>query len=120
MEGEFLEFDLQAGSLAARFPVSERSLNPFGTMQGGMIAAAVDNTLGPLSMLVAPPSVTRRFEITYSRPVPLAMGHILVQARLVERQERKLFFRADVRGPEGERLARAKATHWIVKDDQTG
>jgi len=34
-------------------------------MQGGMIAAAVDNTIGPLSFLVAAPNVTRRLEMKY-------------------------------------------------------
>jgi len=33
-----------------------------------MVAAAADNTLGPLSVLVAPPNLTRRMEITYARP----------------------------------------------------
>jgi len=115
MEGEFIDFDPDAGRLSARFPIRESQLNPYGSMQGGMIAAAVDNTLGPLSMLVAPPNVTRHLEMTYSRPVKLEMGYITVHARLVERQDRWLHFKADVRGPDGTRLAKAKATHWILK-----
>jgi hypothetical protein len=46
----------------------------------------------------------------------LDMGHIVVNARLLERQDRLLFFRADVRDRAGLRLARAKAVHWIVDD----
>lgn len=114
MEGEFLEFDLDAGSLTTQFPVRESYLNPYGTMQGGMVAAAVDNTLGPLSVLVAPPNVTRRLEMTYSRPVTLDMGYVVVEARYIERQDRWLHFRADVRDREGLRLARSKAVHWII------
>jgi acyl-coenzyme A thioesterase PaaI-like protein len=114
MEGEFLDLDLNAEHLTAQFPVRERYLNPYDKMQGGMIAAAVDNTLGPLSVLVAPTNVTHRLEMTYSRPATLDMGHIVVTAALVERQGRRLFFKADVRTQEGLRLARAKAVHWIV------
>jgi acyl-coenzyme A thioesterase PaaI-like protein len=113
MRGEFLELDLEAGSLTTRFPVLETWLNPYGTMQGGMIAAAIDNTYGPLSVLVASPNVTRRLEITYSRPVTLEMGHVIVRARFLERQGNRLSFRADVRSPDGLRLARAKAVHWV-------
>jgi acyl-coenzyme A thioesterase PaaI-like protein len=120
MEGEFLDFDLDAGSLTARFPVRKSYLNPFGTMQGGMVAAAVDNTLGPLSMLVAPPSVTRQLEMTYSRPVPLDIDHIVVSARLLEREDRWLVFKADVRSPGGLRLARSKAVHWILDETSSG
>ena len=115
MAGEFLELDLEAGALTARFPVRKSDLNPFGTMQGGMVAAAVDNTFGPLSMLVAPPSVTRQLEMTYSRPVTPDIEHIVVSATLLECRDRWLFFKADVRSPEGTRLARAKAVHWIVE-----
>jgi len=114
MQGEFLELNLEAGELTARFPVLESYLNPYGTMQGGMLAAAVDNTLGPLSVLVAPPNVTRHLELTYSRPATPDMEHIVVRAQFLERRERRLFFRAEVHSPAGLRLARAKAVHWII------
>ena len=81
-----------------------------------MVAAAIDNTLGPLSVLVAPPNVTRRLEVTYNRPVTLDMGCIVVDAKFLERQDRWLFFRATVRSREGLRLARAKAVHWILDE----
>jgi acyl-coenzyme A thioesterase PaaI-like protein len=116
MQGQIVTFDLEAGSLTARFPVRTSDLNPYGTMQGGMIAAAVDNTLGPLSVLVAPPNVTRRLEMTYSRPATPKMGHIVVTAELLVRQNRWLHFRAEVRDPADRRLARAKATHWILDE----
>jgi acyl-coenzyme A thioesterase PaaI-like protein len=114
MKGEFVELDLDAGLLSARFPVLESYLNPYGSMQGGMIAAAVDNTLGPLSVLFAPPNVTRRLEVKYSRPVTVEMGHIIVDAELLERRDRWLYFRAEVWSQEGLRLARARAAHWIT------
>ena len=114
MGGEFLAFDPGAGVLEARFPVLEAYLNPYGAMQGGMVAAAVDNTLGPLSMLVAPPNVTRRLQMKYSRQVTPELGYITVKARLLERKGRWLAFSAEVRDPEGALLARAQASHWIV------
>jgi acyl-coenzyme A thioesterase PaaI-like protein len=118
MAGEFVELDLAGGSLTARFPVLEKYGNPYGTMQGGMIAAAIDNTLGPLSVLVAPPNVTRRLAVTYSRPITVDMGHIVVEARFLERKDRMLYFKAQVRNREGARLVRAKAVHWIVDEEQ--
>lgn len=115
MEGEFLKLDLESGILKNRFPVRESYLNPYGAMQGGMVAAAVDNTLGPLSVLVAPPNLTRRLEMTYSRPVTLDMGCIVVQAELTRREDPWLHFRAEVRSEQGLRLARSKAVHWILE-----
>lgn len=116
MQGEFLEMDLDHGTLTVQFPVLESYLNPYGTMQGGMIAAAVDNTLGPLSVLVAPPNVTRRLEMAYSRPVTPDLGQLIVTGRLLERKGRWLIFKADVYDADGRRLARAKATHWILEE----
>lgn len=115
MEGEFLALDLEAGTLTARFPVLEKFFNPYHTLQGGMVAAAADNTLGPLSVLVAPPNMTRRMEITYARPVTADLGQITVKARFLERNDSLVYFRADLYDPEGRRLARVKATHWIME-----
>lgn len=115
MEGEFLAFDLDAGSLTTRFPVLEEQLNPYGSMQGGMMAAAVDNTLGPLSMLIAPPNVTRRLYMKYSKPATPDLEYITVKGKLLERKGRRLTFRADVRDQEGVLLARGRAVHWIVE-----
>jgi acyl-coenzyme A thioesterase PaaI-like protein len=115
MQGEILGFDEQAGTLSARFPILEHQLNPFSTLQGGFLAAAVDNTFGPLSLLVAPPNVTRRLELTYSRPATLELGYIIVNARLAARSARQLELSADILDPQGNRLARAQATHWIIE-----
>jgi len=81
------------------------------------VAAAVDNTLGPLSMLVAPPNVTRRLEMKYSLPVTPDLEFIRVKARLLKREGRWLYFAANVHDQAGEILARAKAKHWILEDD---
>ena len=94
MQGEFIEFDLDSG----------------------MLAAAADNTIGPLSMLVSPPNVTRRLEMKYSRPVTSDLEYITVQGSLVGRKASQLNFSAEVRDPQGTLLARARATHWIVED----
>lgn len=115
MHGEILAFNLEEGVLSTRFPVLEAYLNPYGAVQGGIVAAAIDNTLGPLSMLVAPPNVTRRLALKYSRPVILDLGYITVEGRFLERKGQQLMFSAAVRDPEGVLMARARAVHWIVE-----
>lgn len=116
MEGEILELDLDAASLTAQFPILKSYLNPYGTMQGGMVAAAIDNTIGPLSVLVAPLNITRKLEMKYSLPVTLDMKYIMVNAKLLERKDRFLTFTAHVRNREGRLLVRSKAVHWIVDE----
>jgi len=115
MQGEFSTYDPENHTLIVRFPVLENWLNPYGIMQGGMVAAAIDNTIGPLSVLVAPPNVTRHMELKYSRAVSLEAGFITVKAELIERDGRWLTFKAEVRDPQSQRLVRAKAVHWILE-----
>ena len=115
MHGELLEFDPQSAYLKVRFPVLDDYLNPYGVMQGGLVAAAADNTLGPLSMLVAPPNVTRTLDMKFSQPVTPDLEHIIVEARLQERDGRRLKFNAEVRDQGGKLLARARASHWIIE-----
>jgi acyl-coenzyme A thioesterase PaaI-like protein len=114
--GEFLNLDLEQNLLIARFPIDKRFLNPYGVLQGGMIAAAIDNTLGPLSMLVAPPNLTRKLDIKFSRPAAIEDEFLLAEAKLIEKDGRRLYFTADARNPDNKLLARAKALHWIVEE----
>jgi len=118
MQAELRDFDPQAGYLQVRFPVLEGYLNPYGVMQGGMVAAAVDNTLGPLSMLVAPPNVTRTLDLKFSQPVTIDLENIIVEGRLVGREGRRLTFNAEVRDQGGKLLARARALHWIIEMEE--
>ncbi|MBN1264069.1 MAG: PaaI family thioesterase [Anaerolineales bacterium] len=111
---EFTAFDRAAGMLTARFPVREGYLNPFRTVQGGILAGFADNTIGPLSMMVALPNVTRRFEMKYSKPVTMDMAWVEVRAQLVSCEGRVLNFTAEIRDPDGKLVARAKAAHWLL------
>ncbi len=115
MKGEFLSYNKEEGSLKCRFPVLRNHFNPYGVMQGGMISAAIDNTIGPLSMLVAPPNLTRKMEVKYSSAVEEEIGYVYVTARYIEQKKRFLYFEAIVENKQGNKqFASAKATHWIV------
>jgi acyl-coenzyme A thioesterase PaaI-like protein len=114
MQGEFIDYDAENARLVTRFPVRSAYLNPYGIVQGGMVTAAVDNTLGPLSMLVAPPNVTRRLEMKFSRPASKELEYMQVTGHLVQLDHPWMHLRAEVRDPGGGLLAKARATHWIV------
>ena len=116
MGAEFLKIDPETAMMEVKFPVPESSLNPFGSMQGGMIAAAVDNTIGPLSMLVGSMNFTRDLELKYRKPVRGEYEYIIVKANLTEKKNRRLFFSAEVKDPDGNLLVSAKAMNWIIEE----
>lgn len=96
------------------FPVRPEYANPLGYMQGGFIVAALDNTLGPFSYLIAPPSVTSRLSVDYLRPVVPGVPWIECEAWLVQRTSRNLYLAGEVRGPDGKAIALCQSTCQIV------
>ena len=114
MQGEVIAYDLENNSLTTRFPILNEQLNPYGTMQGGIIAAAIDNTIGPLSLLVSPPNFTRQMEVKYSKVISPELGYIYITARFIKKHKRQLFFEAIVEISNQEKLASAKSRHWII------
>jgi uncharacterized protein (TIGR00369 family) len=113
MEGDIIDYE-EGHFLTIRFPVKGRYRNPMGHMQGGMIVAAIDNTFGPLSYLVAPPSVTTQLNTSYIRPVTTTDRHIDVVAEVEEKTGRHLFLSAEVLNPAGKPVALSHASCMIL------
>ncbi len=113
MDGEMMAYE-PGESLVVRFPVKEKYQNPFGFMQGGMVVAAVDNTIGPLSMLVAKPSVTAQLNTTYIRPIGADQDFITITATVVEKTRRTLHLQADVRNGAGKLCVKCFASCSII------
>ena len=118
MAGEFVDLNMAAKTLTVRFPVQARYQNPMGTMQGGMIAAAIDNAIGPLSFMVAAPNVTKTMEVTYLRPIPASVAEITVVAAFTGQNGRELTFVADVLRGDGAKLATARSVNVLLKRER--
>jgi acyl-coenzyme A thioesterase PaaI-like protein len=116
MQCDIVAYQAEAKSLTARMPLLREWLNPFSTMQGGMIMAAVDNAVGPLSMLVSTPSWTRTMESKYLKPIRYGLDFIYVTAVLVEEKRGRLIFEVEVADAEGTVYTTAKVTNWLMKD----
>ncbi|MBX3722204.1 MAG: PaaI family thioesterase [Turneriella sp.] len=95
MEGAFWRYRSRKAILVT-FPVLPKQLNPIGVMQGGYMAAAFDNTLGPLSYVAAQkPAVTLDMSQTYLRAAHA--GDILYcEAEVVTRGLRTIYMTASM------------------------
>jgi len=114
MDAEVIDYE-EKRSLTIRFPVKDKYQNPLGHMQGGVIVAAIDNTLGPLSYLVAPPSATLQLNTQYVRPVTVKDQFIQVKAELVDKTRNLLLMRAEVRNEANKMVAICQATQQVIK-----
>jgi uncharacterized protein (TIGR00369 family) len=113
MQAEPVEY-VDGERLVMRFPVLARYQNPFGYMQGGYLLAALDNTIGPFSFLVAPPSVTGQFVINFLRPVTPDQAHVTCIATVLERTRKTLYLTGRAVGDDGRLFAIAQATCQVV------
>ena len=114
MECELIEYNKENQSLITKLPMLEQWLNPYGTMQGGMIDAAIDNAAGPLSMLVSPPNMTRTIETKLIKAISMDIDFIYIKAQLVEEKKRRLTFAINVEDSEGVVYATSKIVNFII------
>ena len=114
MQCEVIAYDKDRHTLIVKIPVIEAWLNPYKTMQGGMVNAAIDNAVGPLSLLIATANITRHMETKFLRPITLVTDYIFVKASLSEMKKRRLSFDVSVEDEKGEVFVEAKVVNFIL------
>lgn len=119
MNAEMQSYDPEAQILRVRIPVEQRYENPTGVMQGGFLCAALDNVLGPLSYLVAPPSATTQLNVAFLRPVKRQYEYIVVEAQAQERVGKQLHLSGRVLTPNDETAATCTATCRLLRQAPT-
>lgn len=115
MEGEFIDL-VEGISLTARFPNKNCYMNPMGYMQGGIITAAIDNTVSPLSFMLGSPNVTQTISTTFKRPVKKTDRFIIVEASMIEKTETHIVMQAEVKNDSGKLMANGIAKCVFIKN----
>ncbi len=115
MEGKFIEF-VENVKLVARYPNKERYMNPFGFMQGGILVAAMDNTIGPLSYVSAQPSLTKEIHTEYKRPIKQSDKFIDVVATVTKKTTTSITLQAEVFNENGNLAAKCVANSIYIKN----
>ncbi|MGX2994066.1 PaaI family thioesterase [Streptomyces sp. JNUCC 64] len=104
--------------ITAEFTVRPAHQGAPGLAHGGVLATALDETLGSLNWLLRVIAVTGRLETDYLQPVPV--GTVLhLDAEVTAVAGRKIYSRVSGRigGPDGPEAVRAKALFIEVKVD---
>ena len=101
----------QEGRIEIAFHPNETMLNPRGTIQGGFVAAMLDDTMGPalVSMTggtIAPSSID--INVSFIRPV--WPGRVIGKGRVVNRGRSIVFLEAELFDLDGKLLARATSS----------
>ncbi len=114
MQCEIVKYNKDKKFITIKVPTLESWLNPFGTMQGGIIMGAVDNAVGPLSLLVAPMNMTRNIESKLIKPITMEVEFIYVTATLFEQKKKRLIFDVVIKDIDETIYTKAKVTNWII------
>ncbi|MDD3591781.1 MAG: hypothetical protein PHO65_04025 [Sulfurovum sp.] len=114
MQSEIIDYNESEASICVKIAVLEDWLNPYQTMQGGFINAAIDNAVGPLSLLVAPVNMTRTMKTKFLKSIPLDAGYIYVHAALAEKRKKRLTFDVTVEDNQGDVFSQSKVVNFIL------
>jgi uncharacterized protein (TIGR00369 family) len=108
---KLLEVDPDAGTIDVAFTATDQFLNPAGTIQGGFLAAMLDDTLGPALVATlgdgewAP---TTDLHVQFMKPAK--PGELRGSGRIVRRGRDVAFMAGELRNSEGDLVATATAT----------
>ena len=110
-----LAADRQHGAVELEFQAGPRFRNRRGEVQGGMLAAMLDSTVGCAAVagLGGQSVATLTMNVSFLRPA--AVGTIRARGRIVHRGRSTVFADAELRDESGEVVTTATATLRIIR-----
>jgi uncharacterized protein (TIGR00369 family) len=118
---KLLEIDAERGAVRVQFEAKPQFLNPMGVVQGGFVAAMLDDTLGPALVCTLPPghfAPTIELKVNFIRPAQ--PGVLVGEGRVVARGGTIAFLAGELRTEQGELVATATATARILQQGGGG
>jgi uncharacterized protein (TIGR00369 family) len=113
---EILQVDAELGTIRVAFQARQEFLNPVGVVQGGFLAAMLDDTLGPaLAATLEPGQFAPTLELKVSFLRPASPGQLIGTGRVVHRGGTIAFLEGSLADPQGQLVATATATARIVR-----
>ncbi|MBB5082358.1 PaaI family thioesterase [Nonomuraea endophytica] len=108
---ELITVDPGQGTISVAFRADERFTNPVGAIQGGFLAAMLDDTLGPaLVATLAPDQFAPTLDLHVQFLRPARPGRLVGHGRVVGRGGGVAFLAGELVAPDGEQVAVATAT----------
>jgi uncharacterized protein (TIGR00369 family) len=108
---ELIGVDPDAGTIEVAFTATDRFLNPMGVVQGGFLAAMLDDTLGPALVATLGPeefAPTTDLHVQFLRPAK--PGRLIGHGRVVRRGRDVGFLAGELTDEQGAVVAVATAT----------
>jgi uncharacterized protein (TIGR00369 family) len=111
---ELVSIDPDDGTIELAFTATERFLNPVGVIQGGFLAAMLDDTMGPALVATLGPGMfapTADLHVQFLRPA--RPGRLTGRGRVVRRGKDVAFLAGELVDESGQIVATATAIAMI-------
>ena len=111
---KLVSIDPDAGTIEVAFAATEQMLNPIGLIQGGFLAAMLDDTMGPALVATLGPGLfapTADLHVQFLRPA--RPGRLTGRGRVVRRGKDVAFLAGELADESGQIVAAATATALI-------
>ena len=111
---ELLEVHPEAGTIEVSFTATDQFLNPVGAIQGGFLAAMLDDTMGPaLVATLGPGEFAPTTDLHVQFLLPARPGRLVGRGRVVRRGKDVGFLAGELLDETGAIVAVATATAQI-------
>lgn len=108
---ELISEDPEAGTIEIAFHPDGRMLNPQGSVQGGFVAAMLDDTMGPALVSMSGGTIMpRSIDLNVSFIRPVQPGRVIGRGRVVKAGRSVVFLEGELFDEEGNLLARATSS----------
>lgn len=112
---ELIEADEEHGRITAAFVGRPEFCNPRGNIQGGFLAAMLDDTLGPAVLVrTGGAQSCATIDLSVSFLAPAAPGRLIGSGRVVKLGKTIAFLEGELRAAGGEIVARATACARLI------
>jgi uncharacterized protein (TIGR00369 family) len=111
---QLVAVDPEAGTIEVSFSATDQFLNPFGVIQGGLLAAMLDDTLGPALVATLDPgqfAPTTDLHVQFLHPA--RPGRLVGRGRIVRQGKDIAFLAGELVDQTGTIVATATATAQI-------
>ncbi len=116
LKADIIEFDEEQGTLSSRFVAGHEFTNPTGAVQGGILTAMLDATIGPcMGMTLGDNEFAPTLNINVSFIAAAAPGDFVGHARLINQGRSICYGSAELFDQRGKLVATATATAKVVR-----
>lgn len=111
MGAEFVSFDKETDTITMNFSAPESFITPRGSVQGGLVAGFLDETMGwAYTCSTGGEFSPLMLEVNFSLLRPVRQGALVAEGTVVKAGKRIVFLSAELKETDGTLLARATST----------